>query len=221
VERLSQLVESPWPFLGAPAEMVAHRMNVINLAANIDTRIQKMYEVRMEGGRQYTTVQGRDRAVHGGTGTTYSGVVGNEVLQAGPQCDGLCPHPVPSNPTSPTPAWPFVHVCPALSCLQVIECDIAPQVASRGVGIAPYKGRHSQGSGGEAAADIYRQAAAGDAGPSTSSLPSSGGCMSALCGALGQEPGRQERQAGCAVLLSAVCGPHASRACILSCQLVL
>ena len=85
MERLSQLVESPWPFLGAPAEMVGHRMNVINLAANIDTRIQKMYEVRREGGRQYKAVLGRDRVVHGGTGTAYSGVVGNEVLQAGPQ----------------------------------------------------------------------------------------------------------------------------------------
>ena len=138
--------------------------------------------------------------------------------------DGLRPHPVPSNPTSPTPAWPFVPVCPALPCLQVIECDIAPQVASRGVGIAPYKGRHSQGSGGEAAADIYRQAAAGDAGPSTSSLPSSGGCMSALCGALGQDPGRQQRQAG-RLCCSRLCVAHlhpgpASRACILSCQLV-
>jgi hypothetical protein len=48
------------------------------------------------------------------------------------------------------------------------------------VGIAPYKGRHSQGSGGEAAADIYRQAAAGEPGPSTSSLPSSGGCVSGV-----------------------------------------
>lgn len=100
VETLSQLIENPWP-TGSAADMQAHRMAIINLAANIDTRIQKMYEV--------------------------------------------------------------------------IECDIAPQVASRGVGIAPYKGRHATGSGGEAAAEVYRRAAAsgGAAGPSGSNQPSS------------------------------------------------
>ncbi|PSC75216.1 putative E3 ubiquitin-ligase ARI1 isoform X2 isoform A [Micractinium conductrix] len=101
VERLSQLIENPWPPAGGD-EMLSHRMAIINLAANIDTRVQKMYEV--------------------------------------------------------------------------IECDIAPQVASRGVGIAPYKGKHATGSGGEAAAEVYRQAQAGGsggAGPSNSHMPSS------------------------------------------------
>lgn len=100
VERLSQLIENPWPVTSA-SELMQHRMAIINLAANIDTRIQKMYEV--------------------------------------------------------------------------IECDIAPQVASRAVNVAPYKGKHAQGSGGEAAADIYRQAAAADPGPSTSARPPRGG----------------------------------------------
>lgn len=124
----------------------------------------------------------------------------------------------------------------ALPSCQVIECDIAPQVASRAVNVAPYKvhsplslgtalsftpgcccpccfgcpcrrlaccrippprylpaatlpalptlnlasftppqGKHAQGSGGEAAADIYRQAAAADPGPSTSARPPRGG----------------------------------------------
>lgn len=40
----SQLIEGPWP-RGAPAELQFHRMTIINLGANIDTRIQKMYEV--------------------------------------------------------------------------------------------------------------------------------------------------------------------------------
>lgn len=75
----------------------------------------------------------------------------------------------PSPPTHPPPC-----------ARQVIECEIAPQVASRGVGVAPYKGRHAQSSGGEAVQDIYRQAAAGAQaaapGPSgASSRPSSGG----------------------------------------------
>jgi hypothetical protein len=98
--RCSQLIENPWP-VGSASELMQHRMAIINLAANIDTRIQKMYEV--------------------------------------------------------------------------IECDIAPQVASRAVNVAPYKGKHAQGSGGEAAADIYRQAAAADPGPSTSGRPPRGG----------------------------------------------
>ena len=37
------------------------------------------------------------------------------------------------------------------------------------------QGKHAQGSGGEAAADIYRQAAAADPGPSTSARPLRGG----------------------------------------------
>jgi ariadne-1 len=43
VERLSQLIEGP--FFGPPSELSAVRMAIVNLAANIDTRIQKMYEV--------------------------------------------------------------------------------------------------------------------------------------------------------------------------------
>lgn len=47
---------------------------------------------------------------------------------------------------------PFSLPPPSPSLPQVIECDIAPQVASRGVGIAPYKGKHAQvgGCGGVA-----------------------------------------------------------------------
>lgn len=41
----SQLIENPWP-VGSASELMQHRMAIINLAANIDTRIQKMYEVR-------------------------------------------------------------------------------------------------------------------------------------------------------------------------------
>lgn len=41
----SQLIENPWPVTSA-SELMQHRMAIINLAANIDTRIQKMYEVR-------------------------------------------------------------------------------------------------------------------------------------------------------------------------------
>lgn len=48
-----------------------------------------------------------------------------------------------------------------------------PQVASRGVGIAPYKGKHAEAAG-DSAQEIYRQAAAGEPGPSNSSLLSSG-----------------------------------------------
>lgn len=32
--------------MGSASELMQHRMAIINLAANIDTRIQKMYEVR-------------------------------------------------------------------------------------------------------------------------------------------------------------------------------
>eukprot|EP00887_Chlorella_sp_A99_P003167 scaffold9.g3167.t1 len=68
---------------------------------------------------------------------------------------------------------------------EVLENDIAAQVASRALSIAPYKGRRSAASA-EAAAEVYRQAsaaaaaaaaaaatAAGAAGPSSSTLPSS------------------------------------------------
>ncbi|KAI3429520.1 hypothetical protein D9Q98_005609 [Chlorella vulgaris] len=95
VERLSHLLESPWPL---SHQMMERRMAVINLAANIDVRLRKLYEV--------------------------------------------------------------------------IECDIVPQVASRGVGIAPYKGKHAEAAG-DSAQEIYRQAAAGEPGPSNSSLLSS------------------------------------------------
>jgi hypothetical protein len=40
VERLAKLIELP------PEELLAQRMAVINLAAGIDTRIVRMYEVR-------------------------------------------------------------------------------------------------------------------------------------------------------------------------------
>lgn len=44
MERLAKLIESP------PEEIMQQRMDIINLAANIDKRIVKMYEVR-PGGR--------------------------------------------------------------------------------------------------------------------------------------------------------------------------
>lgn len=54
------------------------------------------------------------------------------------------------------------------------------------------QGKHAQGSGGEAAADIYRQAAAGDPGPSgASSLPSSGAVLRGM-GAGADGKGRQQ-----------------------------
>jgi hypothetical protein len=110
VERLSQLVESPWPFLGAPAEMVAHRMNVINLAANIDTRIQKMYEVRMQGRRQ--AVQGGTGAGRAGTwwygsnvfsGGGHRGVAGRPVLLTG--CAPTACPTTPPHPPLPVPLY--------------------------------------------------------------------------------------------------------------------
>ena len=39
----SQLIENAWP--GSQGGLVRHRMAIINLGANIDTRIRKMYEV--------------------------------------------------------------------------------------------------------------------------------------------------------------------------------
>ena len=208
--------------------MLSHRMAIINLAANIDTRVQKMYEVRAAAAAAAAAGEGA---------LPLCCTVGvQEPAQAAAACavrwpgQLFCLRALGCRRTAPI-HWAGLPMPPALpSCHpppQVIECDIAPQVASRGVGIAPYKasgeaagegcgelqadgegdfasgstrcfsaspalrltachlacpssapqGKHATGSGGEAAAEVYRQAQAGGsggAGPSNSHMPSSG-----------------------------------------------
>ena len=193
---LSLISDSSWQ--GLPEQ----RMGIINLAAIIDMRIRKMYEVTGEGagGTGSTGSTGRARAPRRAAAGRAAAA---GLHTAGPLRQGagvppgrswpgpvpplgrrqphlLCTYHAPSPARPPSmhapPTHPHTHT-------QVIECDIAPQVASRGVGIAPYKGKHATGSGGEAAAEVYRQAAVldGAAGTSGAGLPEeSGACAGAL-----------------------------------------